>query len=288
MSREPQRSWTDEELGYVTDTMDRPRTEVAEHLGRSIAAVTHTRRHIRTGRVTTNQFWTAEEEKVLRDGQGRFTAQQLADQLPGRSVKKVQNHLSVLGIHLGYTQKRNPFFVANRPLIAKTCVHCGLLLPAKWFTFSPKSKKWASWCRKCQQSLMPDYKANRAPEKTARERSRQKAYARRAQNLTLLTADRTGQEYTEADHAVLSDPSMSLLGKALSLHRTYNATRSQLSLNGYLTFRTAGDPENDRWFINNPNLANVDAIRKTVESLVDSGVIERPEWMWDDESAAAK
>lgn len=270
--------WTDEELGVIADTLDRPATEVASRLGRSGQSIYHARRRLRDGRPKTKHQWSDEEDQYIQDKQGRVSAAEIAEGLPGRTEFSVRHRIRALGLRQGYAQARSPFFIAHRPLLAKSCTKCGLILPADWFKFAANEKRWSSWCRRCHGAARTTHKQTEGG--AARNRKHARAYQAKAQAITLATATRKNYEYTEADHTVLSDESMTNLGKALKLGRTYNAVCSAVSLKGYSSLRPISSPVFEQWIIDNPNLSNLDRITASLRAEVEAQGIQ---WDWDDD-----
>lgn len=269
--------WTDAEIGYLVDTMDRPVIEQARHLGRSISAIKGARHRIVAGKPIgpVYRLWTEEEDALLRAAGTSRTGPDLAEEL-GRTPGAVERRRYDLGIRVDVNNpyRLSPFTATGRKLLAKTCTCCGLLLSAKWFQFCKQDKSWESHCRKC--------KGSNYSESTRRNNLKAKeAYRRRAQALTLPLAERNHQEYTEADHAVLADPTKTALAKALLLKRTYNAVHTAVSLNGYGSQKPLGDPYQERWLIDNPNDARVQEITATLKKGIADGTLPRPEYEWD-------
>jgi hypothetical protein len=66
-------------------------------------------------------------------------------------------------------------------------------------------------------------------------------------------AHRNGEPWIEADHAVLSNPDMLVIEKAIALGRTYKATMRMCSKCGYTSKVGKGDPVRGQWVIDNPN-----------------------------------
>lgn len=227
---------------------DRPASYVARSLDRSVGCIYSKRSKIRTRPPEAQRYpWTDYENDLLRDV--RYTAQQLSEMLPGRTKSAVQKQRSSLQIPEfanGATR------IAGRPLLAKTCRTCGLLLQGKWFTLDKKRRKWTSSCKKCRESQSDGiYRQN--PVRVKNKSAASKEFYRQMQELTMATADRHRFPWTESDHKVLANPDMTFLEKALSLGRTYNSVRTACVRSGYRTVESLGDPERDRWIIDNPN-----------------------------------
>ena len=273
------RVYTDHELGYVQETLDRPIGEVADHLGRPRQAIDGMRRRIRSGWVRKKEYWTPEEDQVLISNVGILGGQQIADLLPGRNTRSVYDRIHSLGLKLGHWQDRNPFAVAQRRLLAKTCTHCGKLLPAKWFEPPRKGAQWGSWCKGCKNEQLPEYRQR--PESKERKKLHAK-YNKKAQDISLKFATKYGNVYTDADHKVLSDTTLTAFTKALILGRTYYAVAGQLNLNGYSSRKPASDPASDQWFIDNPNIDRIDEITASLREEIRESGRTLPDWDWDD------
>lgn len=275
MSKKAQRAWTDEEMGYVLSTLDRPRQEVAEQIGRSTQTISCMRLKVRRGWVRSLESWTLAENEILREHAGALSAKGLVKLLPGRSQQSIESQKHKLRIKTGPAVRNNPRAVGSRTLIARTCTVCGLLLPASWFSIKKRNGGRLSQCRKCSPAQ------KYANGTTVKTRRNSREYADKAQALTLETATRKGLEYTESDHAIMSDPTNTALSKALAMNRTYAATATALSANGYKSARALGDTLTDQWLIDNPNADRVDEItaRLTKPELVSAGM---PAWDWDD------
>lgn len=275
---------TDEEMGYIAETMDQPRAAVAEALNRTANQVTKMRRAVRLGERRKKEPWTPDEDRIIleavsADGRILPTAGQMKNRLPGRTavaIKRRRQALDVLMPH--HFQEANPYAVAHRPLLAKTCPKCGLLLPAGWFGFSTKNRRWQADCRKCSAARLTKQRQGWQEPEKAIQREKSRAYYDAAQKMTKDRASRNGYPYTEADHKVLSSGEITRLGKALLLGRTFASVCQQTAIHGYKSHVGLGDPERDRWVIENPNEARATEIA----SLIKLGAESRPAWDWDD------
>ena len=273
--------WTDAEYGRVQETMERPAEVVAVELGKSRAAIYAARKRIRSGWTRKKAvLWTPEEDAVIRSGQ-YLTAAELAKRLPGRSKYSVDHRRVAIGAPCIPASQKNPFNPGKRALIARTCRKCGLLLPARWFGIYKSTPK--SDCRKCDAREAVAYSKLRYEKKPRPKQTHERKYARMAQALSLETATRWRQEYTEADHRVLADPSLTNLAKALLLKRSYSAAATQVTRNGYSSFSGIGDPTRDMWSIDNPNASRVDEITAALKQEFETAGVPFPAWDWDDE-----
>jgi len=86
---------------------------------------------------------------------------------------------------------------------------------------------------------------------------------------------------------------MTLLQKALTLHRTYGATANACSKGGHKSKVGLGDPERDQWMIDNPNLDRLEEIAASLPAPQKAPMVpetpERtaPSWDWDDADLVA-
>lgn len=280
MSKRTLRRYTDEELGHVLNTLDRPAREVAEALGRPGYAIDKMRRLVRSGWAREREPWTDDEIEVIQNP--GLTVRQMAERLPGRTEGAITTRRHVLQVNAGnfLGSDLNPAEVRGRTLLAKTCLRCGLLLPADWFGSAHRRgsgrKVWRPYCRKCASASATDSKKARGDGGAS-----SRAYEAKAQAITIPLAEKRGSEYTEEDHKVLSDPSLTRLAKALILKRTYRAASSQCSLHGYKSNFRLGSPEKDRWIIDNPNADRIEEIAAMLNQ-TEPATSTRPDFEWDD------
>lgn len=247
MRRKGDRQWTDEEYGYVQDTMKEPAAEVAAALGRSAGSIYQARSKLRAGFVPTVIPWSEDEDQYLRDTRW-LTAQKVAEHL-NRTYTSVAKRRSVLfgkeGIEAAPPNK-NPTANGKRRLIAKTCPKCGLLLDAYWFykvKAGGRTGRWHTYCRKCGAS------GPRDEQSKVRERKRNNARLEVLQRLSLRHAERKGEEWTEADQRVLADPDLTMFEKSALTKRTFFATAAALARYGHNSKPELGDPKDSQWVI---------------------------------------
>lgn len=283
------RRWTDEEFGYLVDNWGVPLDTQAADLGRSKGSVVAARKKIKDGWTPQRLPWTDAERDVLASNP-YFTAEQLADLLPGRAVTAIAKQRSLLGVAI--RGQKEPQWPGSRKVLAKTCLTCGLLLAGSWFNMAAQGTL-NSYCKRCRYEKKVEREAALNParqeERSRKEIRRANAYVRKAQEITLPLAVNNGKEYTEADHAILSDPSRSNLDKALALGRSYVAIHSAVYSNGYTSKIPMPTPEQEQWLIDNPNAERVDEIRAQFESMTGEmqmpeleSVGARPEFEWED------
>lgn len=240
-------TWTDEEIGYVVETLNRPREEVAEALGRSVAAISRKRTQLRQGWAPTRASWTPSEDDFLHSVP-HFSSLECARHL-NRSLSAIRQRRIAIGAIRPKAEQAEPASVANRTLLAKTCSKCGLLLDSSWFSRKPDRRWFSSCIRCCANPQRAKARAARWERMHARTGQSQKAL----QAISLPHATNTREPYVETDQAILADPSLTVIEKAIRLGRTYIATRHRLSLEGYSSRRDKGDPLEQRWIIDNPN-----------------------------------
>ena len=261
--------YSDEDRGYILDTLDLPAAQVAAHLGRSVNSVYGMRFLVRKGHVPNpNLPWTSAEDNIVRLGAKR-TAAEIAKDLPGRTAGAVKRRRTVLGTQAELKHK-DPNKPGNRTLIARTCKQCGLLLPAAWFRLR---NAWVGKCKKCESD-----------NAAARPQRSDSAWANMAifQEISLKTADRNKFDYTSEDEVVLLDENMTVLEKAVALRRTYFAVRAALFVRGIKDFKRLGKKELDQWFIDNPNLDRLPEITASLRDEVLAFGVIHPEWDWED------
>lgn len=262
--------WTDEEIGFLIDHTDvvngKIRTHVddrgfrwtcdaiARELGRAANAVAKKRALVLLHDWQPMQAddWSVDEDDILMET-GNLTTSQVARLLPGRTesavayrrkvLRSVHPHLSFLG---NKGKNLSPFRIGRRPLVAKTCISCGLLLDASWFYFKQRKRQtqWSSDCRRCEQGKKV---------RSVSERQNSRAWSDRLQALTIPRAVNNLKEWTAAEDAVLADPDMRAIEKALQLGRTYLATRKRMHDIGLTMPIDMGDPRDDVWLIDAPN-----------------------------------
>lgn len=260
--------YSEDERGYVLDTLDLPLSQVAAHLGRTEGAISAMRRQVRSGHIPGRAPWSAAEDDTIRLGVKK-TAAVLANELPGRTEMAVKQRRKVIKVQ-AETRHKNPHRPGIRSLLAKTCRACGLLLPGGWFHL--RTKGFAVDCKKCAS----DAAYSRQRNSTNHDSS---LSGRRRQAISLLTADRSKFEYTAEDEVVLADAELTALEKAIALRRSFFAVRAALFARGIKSSKVLGDKEIDQWLIDNPNSGRIDEITATLRSEIAS---RHKQWDWDD------
>ena len=283
MSNRSGQGWTEDEISHVVDSWDRPIAQQAEYLGRSYQSIVVLRRKIKDGYAgPTKTSWTEAEDQVILDNP-YYTAEQLTGLLPGRRVGAIRTRRAKLS-NKPMVFSRSPFKPGGRTILARTCLGCGLLLPDSWYWKRGENGKFTT-CKACYSSSHQS-KQKSIPDAVKEERRRAAlrrvaAYQKKAQEISLPGAERSGQEYTEADHVVLADRTLSNLAKALKLKRTFIATTQAVYGNGYSSALPATDPEREQWLIDNPNADRIEEIAERLQQQTPL-VPLRPEFEWDD------
>lgn len=251
------KQWTDDEIGFLQEHDDWSRQQLADELGRSVSAVKHARLRITQGALgaQVKSQWTEDEDAVLRDASPNATAKQLASLLPGRTWMAVRTRRSQLDVEVTPKGRgERPTDIATRPLVAKTCTKCGLLLAGSWFHFNKSQLSWSPDCRKCVSERNSEQVKKQWRDEPALMSARSKARIKTLQDITRQKAERHGQPYTESDYEVLADKSLTDFQKALRLQRTYSGVVNARRAAGLQSIPEGlGDPERDVWVIDNPN-----------------------------------
>lgn len=91
--------WTDEEIQYLQDNLDKPRKEIADYLDRNIDSVNNKVRYIKKTKDQTKErrVWTNEEYQFIKDNFGKMSKQDMARHL-GRTEDAVKIKLNRLGL----------------------------------------------------------------------------------------------------------------------------------------------------------------------------------------------
>lgn len=202
------------------------------------------------------QPYTEAEDFILLDTP-HLTCEQVGRML-GRTARSVQKRRGQLKGREGITafrvpglakgrQHAHPWKVGARPLIAKSCLCCGVLLNSSRYD-KYASGRWRERCRRCAQS----------PQRRRGDVAKARARENQLQRYTADHATRSWAEYTEADMAVISDPAKSLFRMALETGRTLSAVRNARQRYG-IADRTPGVPLGDldeaQWVIRLPQKA---------------------------------
>lgn len=190
--------------------------------------------------------WTQDEDRFVLETPHLTTAE-VARRL-GRTKSAVVSRRAMIGRKHGvrFRVNNSPHKVGRRTLLAKTCKTCGLLLNASRFGLD-KGKTWRAVCVHCRAFEGGLKKPDRPRGEGSAANSN-----RVLQALSLPHAVNHRNPWTEADHAILADPDLFVIEKAIRLGRTYMATSSACSKGGYHSRVFQGDPERAQWIIRFP------------------------------------
>lgn len=239
------RPWTDEELGLV-ESSPLAAPQLALEIGRSPGSVRQMRLRLKGGNPPDTSRGFSEDDLDLLRSTPHLTVQQIADLL-GRSYDVTKHRRQQMareeGIDFGgQGANKSPHRIGKRRLLARTCFNCGLLLDGSWFWRN--SNGWHTACARCFKQ---------SPQPADRDRG---DGGKRLQAMSLPHAHRHRQEWVSSDHEILADETLSVIEKALRLERTYFATHSAVTRNGYRSRVGKGDPMKGVWVIDNPNEDN--------------------------------
>lgn len=243
------RRYIDQEMSVIADPSV-PAAEAAEAVGVHAQTVLKIRQHMRHSFFELSD-WIDAEIDFLIVSHHRMSTKRMAEFL-GRPVEHVQVEMNRLRTN-GIVGKRSnaskePHAVGGRPLLAKTCPHCGKLLDRSWFqgrTDKKGRRSWETACKACKRGAY-----GRADEQARHKaRASSRSYYDLLQAYTAEHAVNSGNEWTSADLEVISDPSMTTFSKAMQLKRTYAATQSAVHKHGASSRPQLGDPEAGRWHL---------------------------------------
>jgi hypothetical protein len=122
------------------------------------------------------------------------------------AVRNIRHRVERGDSNVGRWRNLEPAFIGLRTLLAKTCPQCGWLMDSKFYRKNRKG--WATDCRWCSSS-----------RKSERPRKKDRSQRPRNPNPT----PRSGLVWTEQDHIVASDPTLTVMEKAVKLERSYAA-----------------------------------------------------------------
>lgn len=255
------RRWTDAEMGFLADHATWPAARIAHALNRSEVGTRQMRARLSAGWTPQSLPWSESDEDFLLKTP-HLTAQRVAELL-GRTAAAVTGRRNLLsratGMRFGdQGSQKSPFHIGARPLIAKTCPDCGLLLAAKWFEDSGTGRR-RTRCRRCDPGSARKRRDSPSMVRvlTGGKSASSRASMARMQAVTRDRATRHGEPWITEDDHILSDPDLMLVEKALQLGRTYAATAHACQERGYKSKRGLGDSEAEQWRIDNPNAARV-------------------------------
>lgn len=257
MRQRHEAEWTRQELAFIDANLGMTLKELCAALDRDPVPVSRAKARIE--HPTLSDPWTVEDDQFVLSTP-HLTAAQVGRHL-GRSTHSVTARRAILaevkGVRFGKPgDVKNPSHIGARPLIAKTCIKCGKLLAAEWFSYSPTQNGKGGWRTRCRKCLSGDNreqgKGSNKYHGSARYREKTRESRKRLQDLTVPRATRGGDPWLEADHTVLRDPDLTLFEKALELKRSYNAVSIICSTHGYRSHVGLGK-QTDLWRIFNPN-----------------------------------
>lgn len=260
VDRKNQRRWTDEELGLVNDMGLSP-AYIAEIIDRSAKAVRHMRARLRSGwEPVQPEPWTPDEDSVLMSLPHLTVAQQ-ARRL-SRSKDAILHRRQILSETKGVVfdrSNRSPFRPGGRTLVAKSCKTCGQLLSSYWFAPERAGgrRQWRASCKRCDPAhLRSPNSPARVAARSAGKSDSSRQSGRALQTMSMKTAKKRGEPYTDKDHAIMADPDLTLLEKAVATERTYFSATFFCSKNGYRSRVGIGSPT-DAWTVENPHAARL-------------------------------
>jgi DNA-binding CsgD family transcriptional regulator len=252
------RVWTDDELGFIQSP---PRgwtnQDIGEYLERSPKTVKTYRQKLRNGWSPERHMWTEEFLDAIRASAGRHREDVAAElDCSLSTVKNARTYLR-MGGHLP-KGRCSPSSVADRPLLAKTCVECGLLWGGAHFNQTP-GRGYDSRCYRCKNARY------RKPE--SRTAAKQRAYvaAMEAATESMATPEKPYQSsrrqpWTEADVAMLERRDLTTPQIAAALGRSWLAVNSACHSYGVKrpTERVSQLPTGE-WRIDFPTLEEIAA-----------------------------
>lgn len=186
-------------------------------------------------------MWTTEEDDYLRT-HPHLTARDIGRHLD-RHYSAVDKRRRLLGVSpggIGERKNRKPNAIGTRTVVAKTCTACGLLLDAEWYLLR-RDGRYASKCRVCKSAF------------DAGRDSRDRGWKDRVEAVAAETISRDRAEWTEADYAVIVDPSLTLLQMAAKLGRSYSAVANRRCLIGVGDPRALLGQPVENWVIRRPD-----------------------------------
>lgn len=283
--------WNEERLGYIHETLHSPASGVAEALGVTANSVYGVRAKLKRGFTGTKwSAWGAEDDLIITKYANTRSPSQIAAMFPGRTRSSVSSRMRKLGVQPALKGERfSPFSRDGRPLLAKTCTRCGELIAAKDYFAFKDTGNIKSHCRFCDAELKKLWRVEN-PERAAEHgfssggADRASEWRRRADEATRPSAKRSGEPYLERDFVVLENSSLSVLGKALKLERTWSAVHQACRRFGFGSKSANSLPmrEDEKWSIDNPNADRVEQITAELKQEFKQAGVQFPEWDWDD------
>jgi hypothetical protein len=141
----------------------------------------------------------------------------------------------------------NPWSVGERTLLAKTCGHCGLFLDGKFFVImKPKGREAnyrSTMCRWCKSKEAYQSRIGRGFDQKGLNPNR---------SIKNINVSRAYYTWTDYDYQVASDPTLTVLQKACTLHRSIFAIRTKCYEMGYKSWPDRILPSEGQWRIEFP------------------------------------
>jgi hypothetical protein len=223
--------------------------------------------------------WTRDDLRFLENSAGQLTAVQIADTL-GRGHRAVLTKASRLGISLltaevesrrveQLREKLLPFQVGSRKLIAKTCISCGRLLPARRFSSPPsKNGRWSSACKSCRCGSRLGVSHETTKKVLATHKSSVDAHA-----------SRSSLPWTPAEISILRDTSKTLFQVAVETKRTYSGVAGKAA---HLGIQRVENPDQGKLWVIELNPTSVENAITILENVDSSGIPTESDWEWSD------
>lgn len=220
--------------------------------------------------------WDEADELALVELYGTASLPQVAKYLR-RTHSSVKNKVRKMlrDGRLVYHGKNSPldylgFLMPRRAiLLAKTCLKCGKLRDASYYT-RMASANTTSECLLCRRQIERKRRGGKSDPVTCAE---QKASLQLAKNL--------GRPYTQAEVKSIMDPSKSVFELAIELGRSVYAITGKRHRMGFNPKGPRRELPDSQWQIRFPNAMK--ALREQYRAL---GVVPESEWDWNDEGVA--
>ena len=98
LTKEPNKSWSEEALAFLRENAATMSTEdMAKHLGRTVGSVRTKRQRLGVEGMQVN-FWTSEEDAIIREFYPTMSWQELLEKLKGRTDAQIKQRASKLRI----------------------------------------------------------------------------------------------------------------------------------------------------------------------------------------------
>lgn len=157
----------------------------------------------------------------------------------------------------------NPWVVGTRGiLLARTCLSCGYFLDSSCFRWVPSQKRRSTPRRYYRDSICKWCRSKAAVE-SGSGKHRSGGKSKQAQ-VYISDTSRARSPWTDEDFSIASNPSTTILQKAIELKRTYSAVSTACSRMGYRSLdpNSLGDKSDGQWQIKFPDaVLNDSAVR---------------------------